>query len=71
MVDNFLECYHCPVAHRDFVTLVEMDTYEVTTHGIWSSHMAKAGRGANKAYGVDRTRASPTTRSGTCGPTPR
>jgi len=53
VVDNFLECYHCPVAHRDFVTLVEMDTYKVTTHGIWSSHMAKAGRGQNKAYGVD------------------
>ena len=52
VVDNFLECYHCPVAHRDFVTLVEMDTYKVTTHGIWSSHMARAGRGRNRAYGV-------------------
>ena len=53
VVDNFLECYHCPVAHRDFVTLVEMDTYKVTTHGIWSSHMAKAGRGDNKAYALE------------------
>lgn len=53
LVDNFLECYHCPVAHRDFVTLVEMDTYKVTTHGIWSSHMARAGRANNKAYAVD------------------
>jgi len=52
VVDNFLECYHCPVAHRDFVSLVEMDTYRVTTHGIWSSHMARAGRQANRAYGV-------------------
>ena len=52
VVDNFLECYHCPVAHRDFCTLVEMDTYKVKTHGIYSSHMAKAGRGDNKAYGV-------------------
>ena len=52
VVDNFLECYHCPVAHRDFVSLVEMDTYRVTTHGIWSSHMAKAGRPENSAYGV-------------------
>ena len=52
VVDNFLECYHCPVAHRDFVTLVEMDTYKVATHGIWSSHMAKAGRAQNRAYGV-------------------
>jgi len=53
VVDNFLECYHCPVAHRDFCTLVEMDTYKVKTHGIYSSHMAKAGRSDNKAYGVE------------------
>ncbi len=52
VVDNFLECYHCAVAHKDFVTLVEMDTYKVTTHEIYSSHMAKAGRSDNKAYGV-------------------
>lgn len=53
VVDNFLECYHCPVAHKDFCTLVEMDTYKVTTHGIYSSHMAKAGRSANTAYAVE------------------
>lgn len=53
VVDNFLECYHCPVAHKDFCSLVEMDTYKVTTHGIYSSHMAKAGRAGNSAYAVD------------------
>ncbi len=53
VVDNFLECYHCPVAHKDFVTLVDMDTYRVTTHGIYSSHMAEAGKNANTAYSVD------------------
>jgi choline monooxygenase len=53
VVDNFLECYHCPVAHKDFCTLVEMDTYKVTTHGIYSSHMAKAGRSASTAYQVE------------------
>jgi len=26
VVDNFLECYHCPVAHKDFCDLVDMDT---------------------------------------------
>ena len=50
VVDNFLECYHCHVAHPDFVTLVEMDTYRVTTYGIYSSHMARAGYSANSAY---------------------
>ncbi|MEL6218039.1 MAG: ring-hydroxylating oxygenase subunit alpha [Pseudomonadota bacterium] len=53
VVDNFLECYHCPTAHKDFCTLVDMDTYKVTTHGIYSSHMAEAGKGANSAYAVD------------------
>ena len=52
VVDNFLECYHCHVAHKDFVTLIEMDTYRVTTHGIYSSHMARAGNSANSAYDV-------------------
>jgi len=52
VVDNFLECYHCPVAHKDFCDLVDMDTYKVTTHGIYSSHMADAGNTSNSAYDV-------------------
>ena len=53
VVDNFLECYHCSVAHKDFVSLVEMDSYKVKTHGIYSSHMAKAGQVSNNAYSID------------------
>lgn len=52
VVDNFLECNHCPIAHKDFCTLVDMSTYKVTTYGIYSSHMADAGQGANSAYDV-------------------
>ncbi|MBX2883252.1 MAG: ring-hydroxylating oxygenase subunit alpha [Granulosicoccus sp.] len=52
VVDNFLECYHCPVAHKDFCTLVDMSTYKVTTHGIYSSHMAEAGKTDNQAYAI-------------------
>ena len=52
VVDNFLECYHCPTAYKDFCTLVDMDTYKVTTHGIYSSHMADAGTSENAAYDV-------------------
>jgi len=52
-LDNFLECYHCPVAHKDFCTLVDMDTYRVTTHGIYSSHMAEAGKTTNAAYSIE------------------
>jgi carnitine monooxygenase subunit len=53
VVDNFLECYHCPTAHKDFCSMLQMDTYKVTTHGIYSSHMAKAAKGANTAYTVE------------------
>ncbi len=53
VVDNFLECYHCPVAHKDFCSLVDMSTYQVKTNGIYSSHMANAGTSQNSAYSVD------------------
>ncbi|RAJ58941.1 choline monooxygenase [Streptomyces sp. Amel2xB2] len=52
VVDNFLECYHCHIAHKEFVSLVDMDTYDVKTHGIWSSHFADAGTSENTAYDV-------------------
>ena len=52
VVDNFLECYHCPVAHKGFSSMIDMDTYKVRTHGIYSSHMAKAKQGENKAYNI-------------------
>ena len=53
VVDNFLECYHCPVAHQDFCSLIDMDTYQVRTHGMYSSHMAKAQSADNDAYSID------------------
>jgi choline monooxygenase len=52
VIDNFLECYHCHIAHKEFVDLVDMSTYEVVTHGIWSSHFAEAGKHENVAYDV-------------------
>ena len=53
VVDNFLECNHCPVAHRDFCSLIDMQTYKVKTHGIYSSHMAKAKIADNQAYSIE------------------
>ncbi len=44
MIDNFLECYHCHTAHKDFVDLVDMDTYLTVTHVIYSSQLAGAPR---------------------------
>ncbi len=42
MVDNFLECYHCHTAHRDFVDLVDMKTYRSSSNGIYSRHVSHA-----------------------------
>jgi carnitine monooxygenase subunit len=50
VVDNFLECRHCPVAHKDFCSLIDMNTYEVENKGLFISHMAKAKQAENSAY---------------------
>ena len=42
LVDNFLECYHCATAHKDFVSLVDMDTYRTIIHRAYSSQCAGA-----------------------------
>jgi len=44
LIDNFLECYHCAPAHKDFVDLVNMDTYRTQTRGIYSAQIADAPR---------------------------
>ncbi|MEM7222534.1 MAG: aromatic ring-hydroxylating dioxygenase subunit alpha [Pseudomonadota bacterium] len=50
-VDNFLECYHCQVAHKDLVNLMNMDSYWVKTHRIYSTHIADAALSTdNTAY---------------------
>ncbi|MCY3877775.1 MAG: aromatic ring-hydroxylating dioxygenase subunit alpha [Rhodobacteraceae bacterium] len=54
LIDNFLECYHCHPAHKDFVSLCDMSTYRSRTHGIWSSHCsAKPRSDANSAYSFE------------------
>lgn len=47
--DNLLECYHCAPAHKAFVDLVDMKTYEVETHKYWSIQYGKC-RPQNSAY---------------------
>lgn len=47
LVDNFLECYHCAPAHKDFVDLVDMDSYRTITHKMYSSQCAAAPRTTN------------------------
>ena len=54
LVDNFLECYHCAPAHKDFVDLVDMNSYRTITHKRYSSQCAGAPRTTNsKAYSFE------------------
>lgn len=49
-VDNFLECYHCHVAHADFCDLIDMKSYRSVCHGIYSSHCGRARLADSRAY---------------------
>jgi len=54
LIDNFLECYHCSTAHKDFVDLVDMPSYRTKTHGHYSSHISHKPSNANSnAYKVE------------------
>ena len=51
MIDNFLECYHCAPAHKDFVDLVDMPSYRSISNGIYSSHCSGQARNTDsKAF---------------------
>ena len=55
MVDNFLECYHCHVAHKDFVDLVDMDSYRTETKGLYSAQISDAPKSVNnKAFKFEK-----------------
>jgi len=55
MVDNFLECYHCHVAHKDFVDLVDMDSYRTETRGMYSAQISDAPKSMNnKAFQFEK-----------------
>jgi len=55
MIDNFLECYHCHVAHQDFVDLVDMDSYRTVTNDIYSSQISDAPKSLNnKAFQFEK-----------------
>ncbi len=37
VVDNYLECYHCPIAHPAFSQLIELDQYQVREYEYFST----------------------------------
>jgi len=55
MIDNFLECYHCHVAHHDFVDLVDMNSYRTETKDIYSAQISDAPKSLNnKAFQFEK-----------------
>jgi choline monooxygenase len=60
MIENFLECYHCPVQHPGFSTVVDVDeaSYGLRAYEWFSSQVAPVrrsaleGRGRKAAYDV-------------------
>ena len=53
VVDNYVECYHCRPAHRDFASLIDMKTYQVDVFEYWSRQTGPDIRYNNSAYEVD------------------
>jgi phenylpropionate dioxygenase-like ring-hydroxylating dioxygenase large terminal subunit len=51
VTENYLECYHCPVAHPAFCDLIDVNDYHVTEYDYFSTQggslkaSAKAGKG--------------------------
>ena len=42
-IENFLECYHCPVAHPGFSKVIDVDpdAYELSVHGMFTSQIGR------------------------------
>jgi choline monooxygenase len=57
VVDNYLECYHCPVAHPGFADLIDLDQYTIREYEYFSTQTgpvtdsARAGRDGLYAVG--------------------
>ncbi|MEH7255386.1 SRPBCC family protein [Neobacillus niacini] len=52
VVDNFQECYHCPVAHPGLVSILDMPNYTTTTHEYYSYQQAPMKiTGMKKTFG--------------------
>jgi choline monooxygenase len=49
-VENYLECYHCPVAHPGFSDVVDVspEAYRLECHGTFASHYAPARDGGSE-----------------------
>ena len=52
VVDNYLECYHCPVAHPSFTALIDVERYETTEYELFSLQRGPARESERGPYAV-------------------
>jgi choline monooxygenase len=50
VIDNYVECYHCPKAHPAFADMIEMTEYKTEIIGPVSRQLGLATRPKNSAY---------------------
>ncbi len=57
MLENYLECYHCPVAHPGFSAAIDVrpDVYELAAHGWFSSQSGPVRPAAPEGGGKPAT----------------
>lgn len=54
VIDNYLECYHCPVAHPAFCDLIDLNDYEVSEFEYFSTQGGPIRKsGARRPYPID------------------
>jgi choline monooxygenase len=53
IVDNYLECNHCRMAHPAFADMLDMSSYRLAMHGHWTSQKSRAGKLDNAAYRIE------------------
>ena len=53
-IENYSECYHCQLIHKDFVNgVVDPESYRVIIHDHWQTHKSRSRTGRAKAYAFD------------------
>ena len=52
VVENYLECYHCPVAHKSFSRLIDVDpdAYRLSSGRLYSSQYGPMQHGRERPY---------------------
>lgn len=50
VIENYLECYHCPVAHPGFCDLIDTNTYHIQEYAHFSTQTGSQKREGDRPY---------------------